>query len=138
MMPPAPAFASITNARPRSDAMRSVTSRVTRSTAPPGGNGVTTWIGRSGYCAKDGAANAALSNTMSAATGAIHRSVLLPRIGRCRRDNEAGFGNQLRGLRAAAAGCSVAFTGLGSTVVVSEEYQFSFLTDTLIGTVCVV
>src|SRR5262249_24721284 len=70
---------------------------------------------------------------------------LLPRIPGCPRASEGAaaitrraLGDQLRGLRGAAAGCSVAFAGLGWTVVVSEEYQFSFLTDTLIGTVCVV
>src|SRR5262245_27802034 len=82
MIPPAPAFASTTNDRPRSEAIRSVTSRVTRSTAPPGGNGVSTWTGRSGYCAKQGADNA-LSNKATATAGENRCFVSLPRMGRC-------------------------------------------------------
>src|SRR5437016_2238271 len=51
MTPPAPPRFSITNEALRSSAMRAVTSRATRSTVPPAGNGTITRIGRSGYSA---------------------------------------------------------------------------------------
>src|SRR5262249_44749706 len=54
MMPPAPGLLSTRNGRPRSSASRAATSRVTMSTAPPGGNGSMMRTGRSGYSAHAG------------------------------------------------------------------------------------
>src|SRR5215470_287218 len=63
-MPPAPGLLSTRNGRPRSSASRAATSRVTMSTAPPGGNGSMMRTGRSGYSAHAGMA---ASRTASAA-----------------------------------------------------------------------
>jgi hypothetical protein len=61
-LPPAPPLLSITTCCPRSAVMPTATTRAIRSVGPPGGNGTTSRIGLSGYCAM------ALAHDSSAAT----------------------------------------------------------------------